>query len=221
MVLRRRTEELMFFAKGILAKQEAFEEDKDEFGFCKKMRKSKGIKQKRKQLRVEYFKLEKELEIFDLENTLTANPVLDVLKLIGGILLAVLSLIFWLHILLYKLIKKNGQPISGFLNDFMLFIEFKIARFVSTIIFVAIGSALETNPRHLLYFDCFKGNCQIWNAVPLLYQNPPDAQRPHVPKLVHFQPATAFVLRACDYSLPNGNLREIYDLLDFCGNVRG
>lgn len=139
MVLRRRTEELLYFAKGILVKQEDFEENKDDVGFCQRFRKSNGIESKRKKLKVEYIKLEKELEIYDIENTLKANPVLDVFKLILGILLSVLSLIFWLHILLYKLVIKNGQPISGFLNDFMLFIEYKIARFFSTIIFITIG----------------------------------------------------------------------------------
>lgn len=130
----------MYFAKGILAKQEDFEENKDDIGCFSKMRKSRGIRAKRKELRIEYFKLEKELEIYDIENTLTANPVLQVFKLILGIFLSILSLIFWLHILLYKLIKKNGQPISGFLNDFMFFIEYKVARFISTIIFIAIGN---------------------------------------------------------------------------------
>jgi hypothetical protein len=139
MVLRRRTEELLYFAKGILVKQEDFEENKDDIGFCQRFSKSNGINSKRKKLKVEYIKLEKALEVYDIENTLKANPVLSVFKLILGILLSIVSLIFWLHILLYKLIIKKGQPITGFLNDFMLFIEYKIARFFSTIIFIAIG----------------------------------------------------------------------------------
>ena len=129
-------------AKGILVKQETFEENMDDIGFCSKMKKSRGIEKTRKKLKVEYFKLEKELEVYDIENTLTANPLVDLLKLILGIILSILSLFFWIHILLYKLIIKNEQPISGFLNDFMLFIEYKIARFFSTIIFIAIGKSI-------------------------------------------------------------------------------
>lgn len=188
MVLRRRTEELLYFAKGILVKQEDFEENKDDIGCCQKLSKSKGIKNKRKELRIEYFKLEKELETYDIENTLTANPVLDVFKLILGILLSILSLIFWLHILLYKLIKKNGQPISGFLNDFMLFIEYKIARFISTIIFIAIGKfpGRASNGRNLLHFDRVKGDHQVRNAVPVLHHNPPDEEGTHSPQFLYF-----------------------------------
>ena len=144
MVLRRRTEELLYMAKGIVARQEEFEESRDDVGFCGRLRKSRSINDKRKLLKVEYFKLEKELEVYDIENTLKANPLVDILKLILGIFLAILSLIFWIHILLFKLIKKDGLPISGFLNDFMLFIEYKIARFFSTIIFIAIGSSFSS-----------------------------------------------------------------------------
>ena len=74
-VLRRRTEELLYMAKGIMVKQENFEENKDDIGFCSKMKKSRGIEKTQKKLKVEYFKLEKELEVYDIENTLTANPL--------------------------------------------------------------------------------------------------------------------------------------------------
>ena len=53
-VLRRRTEELLYMAKGIMVKQETFEENKDDIGFCSKMKKSRGIDSKRKKLKVEY-----------------------------------------------------------------------------------------------------------------------------------------------------------------------
>ena len=57
MVLRRRTEELMYMARGILAKHEEFEEQKDDVGFCTRFKKSKGINNKKKELKVEYIEI--------------------------------------------------------------------------------------------------------------------------------------------------------------------
>jgi hypothetical protein len=205
MVLRRRTEELMYMAKGILAKHEEFEDQKDDVGFCQRFKKSKGIKNKKKELKVEYIKLEKELEVYDIENTLKANPLLDVLKLVLGIVLSVLSLIFWIHILLYKLITKNDQPISGMLNDFMLMIEFKIARFFSTIIFIVFGKLPQhhNNNRHLLHLNHRERNHKIRDAFSFFHKNPPHAKGKDIPEFVHLQPAVVVVLCPGNYSFPN------------------
>jgi hypothetical protein len=138
-VLRRKTEELLIYAKTVMYQHEQFEEDKDDLGWCLKRSIKRKNEQKWKELKVEYLKLEKQLEVYDLENSLKANPLLDLAQLVGGLLLSIVGLVFILHILLYKLIYKNQKPVSGFLNDFMMFIEFKMARFFSTIIFIAIG----------------------------------------------------------------------------------
>ena len=39
----------------------------------------------------------------------------------------------------YNIITKNGNPYNEFLNDLFVFLEFKIARFVSTILFALIA----------------------------------------------------------------------------------
>lgn len=39
----------------------------------------------------------------------------------------------------YKLIRKDGNPYNEFLNDLFVFLEFKIARFISTILFALIS----------------------------------------------------------------------------------
>ena len=138
-VLKTKTNELLIFSKSILNQAEQFEEDKDDLGWCHRYSLNKKIKKKQEKLKLEYIKLEKQLEIYDLENTLKANPLLDLGQLIGGIILSIIGIILIIHIICFKLIKKNQKPIHGFLNDFMLFIEFKIARFFSTIIFIGIG----------------------------------------------------------------------------------
>jgi hypothetical protein len=132
----------LFFAKGTLAEQEDFDDNKEDYGWCQKRSMAKKLKTKKKQLKVELHKLEQQLEVYEMENTLTANPLLDVLQLIGGILLAIVGFVFLVHILCFKLIKKNGQPFHGFLNDAMFLLEYKVARFISTIIFISIGLEL-------------------------------------------------------------------------------
>lgn len=139
-VLKFRTQELMLLARGTLAEQEDFDENKEDYGWCYRYSFTNKLKDKKKNLKVEFHKLERQLEIFEMENHLTANPLLDVLQLIGGIFFALLGLVFLIHILCFKLIAKNGKPVHGLLNDLMLFVEYKMARFISTIIFVAIGT---------------------------------------------------------------------------------
>ena len=150
MVLRRKTEELLIHAKNIKHQYEQYEEDKDDFGWCLKRSIKRKNERKWKELKVEYQKLEKQLEVYDLEITLKANPLLDLAQFVGGVLLSIIGLVLICHILFYKLIYTNKKPLSGFLNDFMLFIEFKMARFFSTIIFISIGK--EVNFFHELSY---------------------------------------------------------------------
>ena len=131
--LRRRTEELIAFSNSVEYKSEVFEEDKEEKGFLSKWSGKRSIKQKEKELSNEVFKLEEEFEIFEAESNLTANPIWDWLKFFIGILLSGISFIILLHIIINVLIIKDKKPLTGFLNDFFVWLEFSIARFVSTI----------------------------------------------------------------------------------------
>lgn len=82
--LRTRTQELLLFAKKIQDDRENFSTEKTEMGCCSKMGKTRKIEKMTKKLKVEYHKLEQHLEIYDLENTLTANPLVACLKLVLG-----------------------------------------------------------------------------------------------------------------------------------------
>lgn len=82
--LRTRTQELLLFARKIQDDRENFSTEKTEMGCCSKMGKTRKIEKMTKKLKVEYHKLEQHLEIYDLENTLTANPLVACLKLVLG-----------------------------------------------------------------------------------------------------------------------------------------
>lgn len=134
--LRRRCEELLAFTKGV----EGMALDGEEAaGAFSKWRAGRQIKTKEGKLQKELYLLEQEMEIYELESQLKANPLTDALKLALGVFLAFISFVIILHVLLYNLIVVNGRPANLFLNSFLFWLEFSIARFVSTIFFAAFG----------------------------------------------------------------------------------
>lgn len=93
--LRTRTHELLLFARKIQDDRENFTADKSDMGCCSKMSKTRKIEKMTKKLKVEYHKLEHHLEIYDLENTLTANPLVACLKLVLGTIFSLYSFILF------------------------------------------------------------------------------------------------------------------------------
>jgi len=149
--LRRRTEELLLFAERL--KTEIEESSEENKGFFSRAKQSRELEKKENKLVTEIYKLEEEFEVYEVEETLRSNPIVDVLKLILGILLAVVSFAIILNIIVYVLISVNGHPASEFLNSVFRFFEFTIASFVSSIFFVALTVYLT--------LCIFKGNIKF------------------------------------------------------------
>ena len=82
--LRMRTQELLMFAKNIELNQENFDEESEDLGWFKKSKKNRSLKKKMSELKKNFYILENELEVYDIENTLTANPLTACLKLFIG-----------------------------------------------------------------------------------------------------------------------------------------
>lgn len=133
-VLRRRVEELMAYTRSL----EMASEDDETRGAWGRWRQNRKVKGKESKLQAELYMLEQEYEIFEAENNLTANPVTNALLLVLGIFLTLISFVVWLHLLVYKIIIIKGNPVSEFLNGVFKFLEFTIARFISTIAFAAL-----------------------------------------------------------------------------------
>lgn len=53
-------------------------------------------------------------------NYLDHNPLLFIGKFILGCLFCVVSVIWWIHILISIVIKSNGDPLHPFLNNFLI-----------------------------------------------------------------------------------------------------
>ena len=135
-MLRKRVEELMNKVDQCKSSLENLQQNDGFFGGWGKKRKHK---KKENELRREMMKLEDEYEIFAIENNLSANPLLGVIKLFLGCLGMIFSFMILIQIIFYKLLRKDGNPYNEFLNDLFVFLEFKIARFVSTILFAVIS----------------------------------------------------------------------------------
>jgi LMBR1 domain-containing protein 1 len=136
--LRRRAEELMKFAQGIQTDAEEKEDDEEKKGFFKRWKEKRQIQGKEKKLTAELYKLEQEFEIWEVENSLSANPIWPALKLAAGIFFAIISFVILLHALVFVIIKVNGKPASEMLNKVFIWLEFSVARFISTILFAAL-----------------------------------------------------------------------------------
>lgn len=134
-VIRRRVEELLTYAKSL---ESQIDESDEHTGFFSKWKHGRKVRNRESKLQAELYKLEQEYEIFEAEDKLKANPIVMALYLVLGILSALVSFMIWLHILLYSVIFINGQPVSEFLNRIFIFLEFKLARFISTIVFAAL-----------------------------------------------------------------------------------
>lgn len=134
-MLRRRVEELMSYVEAV---EMTAEDNEEKEGFFKKWKGDRKLKNKENKLRRELYKVEQEYEIFEMESNLSANPILGLLKLLLGCFFMILSFMILIQIFFYKLIVINGNPQSEFLNDFFVFLEFKLARFISTIVFTGL-----------------------------------------------------------------------------------
>ena len=80
--------------------------------------------------------LEFNIEIFKLElNIANINPITYWLKLALGIVLSIISFLWWLQILLSVVVKYNSFPANAFLNNMLLGLEGGNAGFIATAIF--------------------------------------------------------------------------------------
>ena len=134
-MLRKKVEELMGKVDMCKASLDNLETKE---GFFSGWGKKRKHKQKENEIKRELTKLEDEYEIFAIESNLSANPLLGILKLFLGCVGMIFSFMILIQIVFYKLITKDGNPYNEFLNDLFVFFEFKIARFVSTILFAII-----------------------------------------------------------------------------------
>ncbi len=151
-MLRTRAQELMTYVENLKDLQEDQAESGGR-GFFSNWSEKRAMKKKENQLKREMIKLEKEHEIFEIEQNLSANPVTIFLNLLLGCLFMVFSFMILIQIFFYKIIIIDGKPKSEFLNDLFIWVEFNLARVFST--------ALLTGLSVYMLLTVMKGNIKF------------------------------------------------------------
>lgn len=95
-----------------------------------------------------------------ISNLSKVEPFLYWLKLAFGIILALLSLVWIIHIFLWVIIKVNGKPVHPFLNNMLDGLVVGHVEFLSTGVFAIISlyllwAAMKGNIKFGLRFFCF------------------------------------------------------------------
>lgn len=80
--------------------------------------------------------LEEEYEIFRMEMDIQAcNPCVYILKLLLGVALALVTVAWWIHLVLFTMIQINGRPYHPFLNRLFIELDAYNVSFVSVFFF--------------------------------------------------------------------------------------
>ena len=95
-----------------------------------------------------------------ISNLSKVEPFLYWFKLLAGIVLAILSFFWIIHILLWVLIEVNGKPVHPFFNNFLDGLVSGKVEFMSTGVFTCIAlyllwAAMKGNMKFGLRFFCF------------------------------------------------------------------
>lgn len=110
--LRKTTETLLSYARQVLERSSETENEESDKGLIQRWRDKRSLSKRESKLASEVYKLELEYDIFEAENSLSANPIIDYLKLLLGMIMMLISFIIWLHLIVYVLAVKNGKPAS-------------------------------------------------------------------------------------------------------------
>lgn len=94
-ILRERTKELISFANKV--KDTGDEVLVSDGGWFSKYKGKRKYKNQFNSLKNDVFDLEQQVELFEMEEKLTGNPLWFLLKLVLGLLFSLVSLLLWLH----------------------------------------------------------------------------------------------------------------------------
>jgi len=158
--LQAKAAELMEVGQNLKRNQE---KAGDETGFFSKRRVESKLNRDRNKYKATVMAFEKEYEIFKIEeNYQNSNPIIAFLKLVAGILLFIVAIIWWIHILISSVLTKNGFRLTGFLNNMLVYLqEDGNVGFIATAIFMFLCL--------YLVWAVTKGNVKFGIRIPFLF----------------------------------------------------
>ncbi|EGR30777.1 lmbr1-like conserved region family protein, putative [Ichthyophthirius multifiliis] len=159
-ILKQKTKKLI--EQGIEVKRQLSETSVAD-GYWQKRKENNKLKKMQNQFRVNVLSLERDYQIFKLElNIVGINPAIWFFKLIGGVIFFIVSIIWWLHIILYVLSSDiNGFPKAPFLNEMLIELESSGVSFLSTALFAFLSL--------YLLWCVQKGNIKFGLRIPFIF----------------------------------------------------
>eukprot|EP01016_Furgasonia_blochmanni_P033063 TRINITY_DN3424_c0_g2_i4.p1 TRINITY_DN3424_c0_g2~~TRINITY_DN3424_c0_g2_i4.p1 ORF type:complete len:483 (+),score=109.01 TRINITY_DN3424_c0_g2_i4:66-1514(+) len=132
--LRRRCTELIELGKALEVEKD---DAKTTSGFWAKRKAEGAVGKKKNEFQKEVYLLEEEYEILKMEKDFASvNPLVWIGKLVLGIFLCLISILWYIHIALYVLWRSaSGVPFTLFLNSFLLGLEEIGLGFIATAFF--------------------------------------------------------------------------------------
>jgi LMBR1 domain-containing protein 1 len=125
------------------ALQDLEADQKAQKGFFSKVKPGSQLRKRKNKLISEIMILDRDYKLYEMETQLEkSNPLVYLGKTILGVICALLSLVLWVHILLYVVLVFDGVPISPFLNKLLILIEEKIGGFFATFAFAGFAMYL-------------------------------------------------------------------------------
>ncbi|KAM3141438.1 hypothetical protein pb186bvf_006556 [Paramecium bursaria] len=131
-------------------------------GYWNKRKQKSQVKTEAKKFEAAVLALQEEHEIFKIElDYMNQSPLGFVLKLIGGVIFAIMSILWWFQILLYMCIRPGGFPLVGFLNTMFTYLEKTVMSFLGTILLAFFSIYLLACTQ--------KGNIKFGLKIPFLF----------------------------------------------------
>lgn len=134
----------------------------DSDGFWGKRKAEGKVKRDKNKYKAAVLMFEKEFELYTLEKNIhTTNPLVYLLKLLAGLFLFCISIIWWIQILVYAVIRNNNVPLTGFLTNMLVDLQEGSAGFVATAILALLSI--------YLIWAVTKGNMKFGVRIPFLF----------------------------------------------------
>jgi len=135
----------------------------EDAGFFSKKKIESKLGRDRNKFRAAVMTFEKEFQAYKIEKDYyKQNPIIPFLKLLAGICCMVISIIWWIQILIHCVIRIDGFPAASFLNKMLVGLQDKSAAgFVATAIFAFLAI--------YLIWAVTKGNVKFGLKIPFLF----------------------------------------------------
>ena len=115
-------------------------DQKAQKGILSKVKPGGQLRKRKNKLISDILLLDRDFKLYEMETQLEkSNPVVYLGKTILGVVCSLVSLVLWLHVMLYVVLVFGGVPINPFLNSLLIWIEESLGGFFATFVFAGFA----------------------------------------------------------------------------------